>query len=375
MPVEAPYLQGDASDLPADPADLPTAPADLPAAPADQPDPYAQPARSRRRLVVACLIGISGPLVGWLAWHGDQVAAFILHALAAVVAWAYWRRPDAPEDLMALQAATLAAAFPVVGTPIALIIFGRVTAPRDDLHAAYKAYIAFEHNSPRWSRPMQDAQAELLREVSVRPLADQLRHGDLASKQAAAEALRRMEGDEGVRVLRQALRHPAEDTRLLASLALVKLEEQLADRLGRARQAAADRPDDAAAQRGLIAAVQRYAASGLPAGKAAEPLWREAEGAALRARACDPGQAGDDIAIARARQALGDPEAALAAAERAVGVAPDQPDPGLLLCELLYALGRTTELRRAAAALRQVALPGSDAFEIAAFWSPAGDAA
>lgn len=338
----------------------------LPGAPPERARP------SRRKLVVAGLIGLSGPLVGFLAWRGDLVFAFMLHTVAAIVAWAYWRRPDEPEDLMALQAATLAAAFPIVGAPIALLVFGRETTPKDDLLDAYKAYIAFEHDRPRWARPLQDPQAELLREVSVRPLADQLRHGDLASKQAAAQALRRLDGDEGVRVLRQALRHPADDTRLLASLALVKLEEQLSDRLARAREGANGRPDEAGAQRDLVAAVERYTASGLPAGKAAEPLWREAEAAAQRARALEPGKAGDELTIARARQALGDPQGALAAAERAVAADPAHPGPGLLRCELLYALGRTEELRQAAAALKAVAMPGSDAHEIASFWAPPG---
>ena len=325
----------------------------------------------RRRLVVACLIGLSGPVVGFLAWRGDLFYALLLHGVAAIVAWAYWRRPDDENDLLALQAATLSAAFPVVGSPIALLIFGRETTPSDELRKAYAKFIAFEHTAPRWSRPLRDPRAALLREVSVRPLGDQLRHGDLASKQAAADALRRMDGNEGVVVLRQALRHSAEDTRLLASLALVKLEEQLGEALGRARQLVEAHPDDAPAQRQRLEAARRYAESGLPAGKAAEPLWREVEAAAERARALDPASAWeDDLAIARARQALGDAPGALVAAERAWQAARDPVKAGLLRCELLYTLGRTELLRAAASELHRVAHPGSDAFEIAAFWAP-----
>lgn len=325
----------------------------------------------RRRFAVACLIGLSGPLVGILAWRGEQLYALGLHGAAAIIAWAYWRRPDDENDLLALQAATLTAAFPVIGPPIALLIFGRETTPSDELRRAYATYIAFEHTAPRWSRPMGDARAALLREVSVRPLGDQLRHGDLASKQAAAYALRRMEGDEGVVVLRQALRHSADDTRLLASLALVKLEEELGETLGKARKLAEARPDDAHTQRQRLEAARRYAESGLPTGKACDPLWREVEAAAERARTLDPAGAGeDDLAIAKARLALGDLPAALVAADRAWKGAADPVVAGLLRCELLYKLGHTEPLRAAARELGQVAPPGSDAAEISAFWAP-----
>lgn len=356
-----------------------------------RPQPFAPRVRegsSRRwpRALVALLIGLSGPVVGLLAYRGLLIGAFCLHAVAAIAAWAYWRRParteaetaalgldEAPsDDLLALQAATLAAAFPVIGAPIALAVFGREGIPRDELRTAYARFIAFEHETPRWNRRVRDSQAELLREVSVRPLADQLRHGDLASKQAAAYALRRMDGDEGVTVLRQALRHHADDTRLLASLALVKLEEEFTVTLTAAREAAAADRTDAGAARVLVAVATRYARSGLPAGRGAEPLWREIEAMAARACALDQSEAADDeLSIAAARQALGDPEGALAAAERASSWSAAAVAPLLLRCEMLYKLGRAAALRELAVTLRHAAVPGTDAHEIASFWASA----
>jgi hypothetical protein len=79
--------------------------------------------------------------------------------------------------------------------------------------------------------PMLNVYEESRREASVRPFVQVLYEGDLPAKQAAAQAILKYQGAKGVKILKKALEAPHDETRLFASLALLKQEESLANAL------------------------------------------------------------------------------------------------------------------------------------------------
>lgn len=318
--------------------------------------------RDRQRAASAVAIALSGPVVAAIvALGGSLWLAAAVHGAAAWGAWAFWRREG---ELLALLAFTLLTAFPAVGSLIVWFVLGRGGRRQEMLASDYRRYVGIDDYEAPGVRPLADPQAALRRETAVLPLGDQLGMAAIAGKQAAASALARMEGQGGVKVLRAALTHPADDTRLLASLALLRKEEGLVSALTAARQAAKASPADQALRLALAGAARRYAESGLPAAKVASGLWAE-----VRREAAAAGEGLESsLHLAAAHQALGEPEAALAAAEAALALDPGCVEAGFRRLELLFTLGRAQAMGPAARALIAIAQPGSDAHEAARYW-------
>lgn len=319
----------------------------------------------------AVAIGGSGPLVGLLLLLGaPSWGAVALHLVAAAASYLMWRKPGPRGQMLGLQAFSLCLCFPVVGSPAAWLIYGLESERAEGLLDDYRRYIAYEHGEPRYVRPLKDPKAALRRELAVRPLGDQLSDADdMVGKQNAAAALERLEGDLGTRVLQQALTHPADDTRLLASLALLRKEEALVRKLKAARATAQGHRDDPQAQLLVADAARKYAESGLPAAKVAEAFWRECLEAAERSLSLNPRpQTALHAQLHRsaARSALGDAPGAVAAAEAALALAPDNQEAGMRRMESLFRQGELGALSAAAEGL--AAEPGSEAFEVARYW-------
>lgn len=311
-------------------------------------------------------VGLSGPVLGGLFGVGCTLWLLVpLHLVAAYGAWRLWRRPGPGGRELGLQAASLALCFPIVGSLCAWAVFGRVGRRETGVLDAYRRYVAFSQREPLVLRPL-DARARLLREVGVMPLRDQLSHGELAAKQSAATALAQLEGDAGVRVLRQALTHSADDTRLLASLALLRKEEALVSALNLAREACKAKDAPASAWLGLARVARRYAESGLPAPRAAAGYWDECETAARQALGGgEPAEAW--LCIAASRVGLQDPRGACEAAEGALAEDANNVEAALVRCEALFALGALDALREATRPLARV----GGLQEVAAYWEGA----
>ncbi|MFN3431396.1 MAG: hypothetical protein ACK46X_15760, partial [Candidatus Sericytochromatia bacterium] len=132
-------------------------------------------------------LGLSGPLVGGLAWLGAPwplVGA--VHAVAALAAWRLWRRPGPGGADLALVAATVTGCFPVVGSLGAWWVYGRPVKAQGGVVEAYRAYIGRNWEVAGDVTPLADKAQALGREVAVLPLGDQLGGADLAGKQRAA---------------------------------------------------------------------------------------------------------------------------------------------------------------------------------------------
>lgn len=327
-----------------------------------------EPSEQRRGWRLAALaVGLSGPLVGAiLAARWPLMLALGVHTVAAAAAWKLWRQDGPGGRDLGLVTATLAGCFPVVGSLGAWWVYGRAVKRESHLVEAYKTYIGRNWEVDRDLAPLPDARQALGRELAVLPLGDQLGEADLAGKQGAASALVHLEGATGVKILREALVHPADDTRLMASLALLKKEEALVAELKAARTHVEAHPD-AAAHLALAQVARRYAESGLCAPLAAAALWRECVKAAQQAaRGAFAGPA--RLMLATAHLALEEPAAALAAVEPAIAESPTDVAAQQLRLRALFALGRFSELAGHAEALVAVADPGSEAAAQAAFW-------
>lgn len=322
--------------------------------------------------VAAVAVGGSGPLVCLLLLMGaPSWGAVLLHLIAAAASYLMWRKPGPRGQMLGLQAFTLCLCFPVVGSPAAWLIYGRESERAEGLLSDYRRYIAYEHGEPRYVRPVHDPKAALRRELAVQPFGDQLANADdLVGKQNAAAALERLDGDTGTRVLQQALTHPADDTRLLASLALLRKEEALVRKLKAARTTAQGHPADPQAAVLVAGAARKYAESGLPAPKVGEAFWRECLEAAERTLALKPRTPTAltaQLHRAAAKAALGDLAGAAAAAEAALALDPENEEAGLRRMEALFRLGDLAALG-AAAAHFSGAEPGSEAYEVARYW-------
>jgi hypothetical protein len=321
--------------------------------------------------ISAVAIALSGPLVCLLLMLGAPVwGAIALHLLAAPAAYLMWRRPGPRGQMLGLQAFTLLLCFPIVGSPAAWLIYGRESERNEGLLSDYRRYISYDHGEPRYLKPVRDAKAALRRELAVQPFGDQLNDADLVGKQNAAAALERLDGDTGVRVLKRALTHPADDTRLLASLSLLRKEEHLVRKLKAARTSATEFPQDPQATLLVADAARRYAESGLPAGKVAENFWTECLKAAEQTLALEPRPT---VALtahlhrAAAAAALGDHLIAIEAAEAALALDAACAEAGLRRMEALFMLGRLDALSGATDALES-AEPGSEGYEVSRYW-------
>jgi hypothetical protein len=280
---------------------------------------------------------------GLLALHGLAVAASVIGVSRA--------RPG--DRLMICQALAIGLAFPVIGPVAAWWLLGR---------QAHKPRWANDIPEPPPPLPaLMNARAALARELAVAPLMDRLHAGQRDERQAAARALAALGDARAIKVLEGALTDKDPDTRLFASIALVRLEAAFAERIARARRT--ENPLM------LARAVRTYLASGLPRGAAARELWTElGEAGHIAADVAMPGGAEAWTYVAAARRALGDASGARDAAERALAIAP-LPAAALELCEILWSQGDLQALSEAALRLTKFVAPGSPAHQAASFWA------
>jgi hypothetical protein len=281
-----------------------------------------------------------------------------------------WRAPGKEGKVLAVLARTLVVCFPVVGSLAAWLIFGRGGDPNTKVLEDYQTYIAYERDRPKYLAPIGDRDAHLGLELAVLPLRDQLEAGDLAAKQGAAAKL--LEFDGGDRMLREALAHPSDETRLFASLALVRRQEAMFARLRAARTAVEEQPEDPAARLELAHAALAQATNGGAGERVAETFWNEAAQAAhaaLELKAPPALHAEARMVLCEERLSKDDVRTALSYAEAAVRLDPGHVEAGLKRMELLFRLGRLADLRAAAHALAKIAPVGTDAADAAAFWT------
>ncbi|MDB5097164.1 MAG: hypothetical protein JWM80_1585 [Cyanobacteria bacterium RYN_339] len=334
-------------------------------------------AKPRNMKLGAALVGLSGPLVGVLAYFGlPLILPIVVHAAGGVGAHFLWRAPGKEGRVLAVQARTLVICFPVVGSLAAWFIFGRGGTPSAKLLDEYKKYIAYERDKPRYLAAVGDREAHLGLELAVLPLRDQLEGGDLAAKQGAAAKLLEFEG--GDRILREALAHPADETRLFASLALVRRQESMFARLRAAREAVVEFPVEPAARIELALAALAFAAGGGSGERVADAFWHEAgqaAHAALELPAVPAIHAEAHLVLCEERLSKDDLRTALTHIDSAVKLVPTHVEAALKRCELLFRLGRITDLRTAAKSLLAISLFGTDAHDAASFWTGTDHAA
>ena len=208
-----------------------------------------------RRPLLPALPAVLGLLVGLAAWGG---VAFwwlaIAHLVVTALTWLAFRKLRGGGRLVAWRAGAIAGTLPVLG-PLAAWLAHPANARQGDLADEYRQFIAYDV-AERSLLVVDDHDEAIRRELSVTPLVEVLYHGDLAAKQDAAAKLAETQGASGVAVLREALGAPHDETRLFASLALLRAEEAHSAALAEARKGPAI---------GLARAARRYAESGLPA--------------------------------------------------------------------------------------------------------------
>ncbi|MFN3430190.1 MAG: tetratricopeptide repeat protein [Candidatus Sericytochromatia bacterium] len=316
---------------------------------------------------VDLLVGV-GLAFGWpFGW------LLALHGVAAVATGCLWGFALRGEKLVSCRAAVVALAFPVVGSLALWLVFPPEDEGSGTLADDYRAFIAYTTPASAL-QAVGDVDEALRRELSVRPLVEVLRHGDLAAKQGAASALAAFESAEAVRQLRLALVDPDDETRLFASLGLVQMEEAFLERLRAVRDRRALEPHSPDAALTLAHEARRYAESGLPAGGLARAFWEEAEAAALDATSSPTVAVEAWLVAAGARVALGRFDDARAAGERALAIAPNHPAALRVLMEAHFAAGELEALAPLARALElapadTTPAPDPDTMQIARYWA------
>jgi hypothetical protein len=307
------------------------------------------------------------PLLGWReGWPLGAIA--VAHAGAAALTALVWRvaTPDAP--MIAARAGLLTLSFPLVGPLGAWLAYPARPERLGHLAADYYAFID-THAPPQRLMTLDDMEEAIRRELSVNPLAEVLRHGDLAEKQAAARALATSEGPEGVAILKAALNDPNDETRLFTSLALLKLEESFSDEFKEARERLSE--GSAGDLVSFAELARRYVKSGLPTGAAIAHLWDEIATAARAALDSGPDselEARALVLLASARLARGVAAEAEALVRRAIALAPDHPEAALILDASLYAQGELDRLRLEAIAQRDRLTEDAPLFPMAQYW-------
>lgn len=303
---------------------------------------------------------VSGVPLTWLA---------LPHVLVALGTWLFWRRERKLGKLLPVRAGAIAFALPIFGALAAWLIHPP-NKKHGDLAEDYRAFIAYDQVD-RERAGVLDTEEALRRELSVTPLVEVLRTGDLAAKQAAAATLAGTMGAAGVAVLREALTAPNDETRLFASLALVRAEEQRTAELADARNALAITGPTPAARLAVATAARRYAESSLPVGNACDELWREVAEQASHIVA-EPADRTERIAawhlLAAARRGLDDHRGALLAAREAMMLAPSDPEVLTNLAEMLFEAGDLDSLQALAPSLVSHLDPASPYAAAANYW-------
>ncbi len=311
----------------------------------------------------------TGGLVAIVFWLGYPTVSVVIHGLGAWITWRFWRLSEASESLVPMNAATLSLAFPVIGPALAWAVLTRQQNAQGAVTDLYRNYIALRYEQPLWARPIRDQAQMAQREAAVRPMVDQLRFGDLAAKLRAAEALASLPEFSGLSILRGALAHPSEDTRLMASLTLIRVEQRLTERLEHAQRAAARAPQDPDATERLAQGLHDLIQSGTASEQVSEPLWRQIE-QLLRNLHAQAGALSADgwLLAARARARLNGLPDALTVLETACECYPEEPSLWAQRCAWLYDARAFARLRDLAPRWEALVTPGSPEAEVAHFW-------
>ena len=305
-------------------------------------------------------------LTGW-----SYLGALLCHLLASLFALLLWRREFKASPLVAARAALLVVFFPVAGVLGAWLSLVATRKAQRGLIEAYRSYIAFDPLQAHRATLFRRAEDAVRRELSVRPLSDELRQGSFASKQAASMALAAMGDASGVKILRDSVQDEDLDTRLFASLGLLRMDERFVQRIRQAQEQLELDGSDPVAWIDLAEANRAYATSGLPSGEAAIALWQHTLRAAEKGRdlARLPEHALQAwLQLATARLALGDTMGSLDAAHAAHSVDPGNAEALYAVCEALYGLRDFARLRGMARDLLELASPESKAYDVASFW-------
>lgn len=317
--------------------------------------------------LVAVFCGLVVGAIVLLDWPPQVcIAVHLMTSLVTGFAWLEDRL------MIALRAWVVALVFPVVG-PLCLLLAQCQPGDGRGLIDSYREYIAYVPHKPLVR--LTDPHEGLRREMAVQPLVDELYRGDFGARQAAADALAAKGDLVAIRLLQTALLDGDGETRLCASLALVKAEAAFADRLGDLRGRSRSQGATVADWLALATALGDYADSGLPAGDMALLAWNESATAVAAAQALGPD--GDETfraawLQARSQLHLG---AAKAAATALEGLLDERPLDHALrrtACEAWYQAGDFDRVAVLAAGLDDGEAPDPDDQLIAAYWSGHG---
>jgi hypothetical protein len=316
------------------------------------------------------LAALGGVVVGWMVLHDWPLAWCLLaHGLVSVWTAFAWYGDSGP---MAVRAGALALTLPVLG-PVFLLLARCQPGDGSGLIASYNEYIAYDLNESR--PPLLDREEGLRQEMSVQPLADDLYRGDFGGRQAAAEALALQATPPAIRQLRAALTEGDGDTRLCASLALVKSEAVFAERLAGLRESSR-RPDaDGRAWLDLARGLGEYADSGLPTGELATACWEESAEAAQMAKSLPSGAAtalDADRLLAKAQLRLGHPEAAAEILKGLLAAGPDDPATLIAASEAWFDLGEYDRVHELAERLEGLPAGNLQQERFAQYWGDHG---
>ena len=293
----------------------------------------------------ACLAGAwvaatASAAVLVIAGAGAWPLALAAHAVTAVLAGlGFGARKD---DRFFYLSLTLALPFLGVVAFSALALATRLLgAPRPaPLHPS-----GADLPEPEAPRESMDRVFDWLQaQLAVQPLADVLRSGDPAMQRWAIQRLGKRTDAVAVELLREALTAEDRDVQIAATTTLQRIEERLADAIGRAGREAAEAEDSAAACSILGDACRAYQESGLLESVMVRHWLARAEEAYRRALALEPGRPPTVLALARVLVRLGRAAEAEAFARAAVTSAPSV-EADQLLAEVLFEQARWTELR------------------------------
>ncbi|TVM19246.1 hypothetical protein DPQ33_02485 [Oceanidesulfovibrio indonesiensis] len=332
----------------------------------------------RGRLILACLAatGVEGLAVWTWIFHGRAggiVLALVLHCAQAAILWL--AAPSVGEDEEQTHAsyrlaAVLAFFLPGLGAPGALgAALGQVVMRPRGLACDFEQRPLLAEEEQRPAAP-DSLFRFLLDELSTEPIADIVCCQDSQLKRGAIKLLRERGGPEAVQLIQRFMHDTDAEVRLYAHTALVRMQEQMSDRIDAAERKA--ETGDIEALLSLAQHYRAYAESGLPDDILAGYYMNQACSALQRAHKKAPDDTGLLLRLGEALLDAGRYAEARESLERATRDPALSLEAHLLLCRLHYECRDLAALAKQAHVMRSLGSPLSeDADKIALFrfWS------